>query len=154
MAHPTEDKNLTRLLGVIVAVVLVATLYFARVVLIPFTLAVLVTFVLTPVARFLERLHFGRILSTLIVVVLSFVVVTAVGWTVTQQFGQVVNQLPDYKSNIKQKIDSLHWSKNVALNNASDTMNEISKDLAAPPPHPDGSAPVAHSPIPSKQRPM
>src|SRR5271154_1240217 len=155
MPHPTEDKNLTRLLGVIVAVVLVATLYFARVVLIPFTLAVLFTFVFTPVARFLERLHFGRIFSTLIVVVLSFAVVTTVGWTVTQQFGQFVNQLPDYKSNIKEKIDSLHWSKNVALNNASDTMNEISKDLAAPPPHPDGSSPaVARSPIPSRQRPM
>jgi predicted PurR-regulated permease PerM len=64
MARNVRDKELTRLLGVVVAVVIVATLYFARVVLIPFTLAVLITFVLTPVAKLLERMHFGRLLST------------------------------------------------------------------------------------------
>ena len=83
MAQHTTDKNLTRLLGVVVAVAIVGTLYFARVVLIPFTLAVLITFVLTPVAKLLERMHFGRLVSTLIVVVLSFIAVGAVGWTVT-----------------------------------------------------------------------
>jgi predicted PurR-regulated permease PerM/methylmalonyl-CoA mutase cobalamin-binding subunit len=155
MAQHTTDKNLARLLGVVVAVAIVATLYFARVVLIPFTLAVLITFVLTPVAKLLERMHFGRLVSTLIVVVLSFIAVGAVGWTVTQQFGQVMNQLPDYRSNIRQKLETVHWSKNIALNNASDTMNEISKDLAAPPAHPDGSLPATtRSSTPSRQRPM
>ena len=155
MAQHTTDKNLTRLLGVVVAVAIVGTLYFARVVLIPFTLAVLITFVLTPVAKLLERMHFGRLVSTLIVVVLSFIAVGAVGWTVTQQFSQVMNQLPDYRSNIRQKIETLHWSKNTALNNASDTMNEISKDLAAPPGHPDGSLPATtRSSTPTRQRPM
>lgn len=155
MVQHTRDKNLTRLLGVVVAVAIVGTLYFARVVLIPFTLAVLITFVLTPVAKLLERLHFGRLVSTLIVVVLSFIAVGAVSWTVTQQFGQVINQLPDYRSNIRQKLETLHWSKSTALNNASDTMNEISKDLAAPPAHPDGSAPAAtRSSTPTRLRPM
>ncbi|HEY0703206.1 MAG TPA: AI-2E family transporter [Candidatus Acidoferrales bacterium] len=155
MPRHIRDKNLARLLGVTVAVVVVATLYFARVVLIPFTLAVLVTFVLTPVAKFLERLHFGRFLSTVLVVVLSFMIVGAVGWTVAQQFSEVMNQLPKYKSNIRQKVESLHWSKNTALNNASDTMNEISKDLAAPPAHPDGSSsPSSKYSTPSRQRPM
>ncbi len=155
MARYSTDRNLTRLLGVVVAVVIVGTLYFARVVLIPFTLAVLITFVLTPIAKLLERMHFGRLVSTLIVVVLSFIAVGAVGWTVTQQFGQVMNQLPDYRSNIREKLGSLPWSKNTALNNASDTMNEISKDLAAPPPRADGSSPATlRSPNPSRQRPM
>lgn len=155
MAQHTTDKNLTRLLGVVVAVAIVGTLYFARVVLIPFTLAVLITFVLTPVAKLLERLHFGRLVSTFIVVVLSFITVGAVGWTVTQQFSQVMTQLPDYRSNIRQKLETLHWSKNIALNNASDTMNEISKDLAAPPTHPDGSLPATtRSSTPSRQRPL
>jgi predicted PurR-regulated permease PerM/methylmalonyl-CoA mutase cobalamin-binding subunit len=155
MAQHTTDKNLARLLGVVVAVAIVGTLYFARVVLIPFTLAVLITFVLTPIAKLLERMHFGRIVSTLIVVVLSFIAVGAVGWTVTQQFGQVMNQLPDYRSNIRQKLETLHLSKNAALNNASDTMNEISKDLAAPPGHPDGSLPpTTRSSTPTRQRPL
>jgi predicted PurR-regulated permease PerM len=155
MARYSTDKSLTRLLGVVVAVAIVGTLYFARVVLIPFTLAVLITFVLTPISKLLERMHFGRLVSTLIVVVLSFITVGAVGWTVTQQFGQVMNQLPDYRSNIREKLGSLPWSKNTALNNASDTMNEISKDLAAPPPRADGSSPATvRSQNPSRQRPM
>jgi len=155
MAGHNQDKNVGRLLGVIVAVTTIATLYFARVVLIPFTLAILITFVLTPVARLFERLHFGRVLSTVIVVILAFVAVAGVGWTVSQQFSQVINQLPDYRSNIRAKIESLHWSRSTALNNASDTMNEISKDLAAPPAHPDGSTSTTpRSSTPSRQRPM
>ena len=152
MAGYTKDKNLAALLGVVSAVAVVGTLYFARVVLIPFTLAVLITFILTPVAKFLERLHFGRVFSTLIVVVLSFIAVGAVGWTVSQQFGQVMNQLPDYRSNIHTKLEALHLSKSTALNNASDTMNEISKDLAAPPP--GNSASGARSAAAKPQRPM
>jgi predicted PurR-regulated permease PerM len=154
MAGYTRDKNLARLLGVVVAVAVVGTLYFARVVLIPFTLAVLITFVLTPVSKLLERMHFGRMFSTLIVVVLSFMVVGAVGWTVSQQFAQVMNQLPDYRSNIRQKLETLHWSKSTALNNASDTMNEISKDLAAPPTGASSASATNHSSTPSRQRPM
>src|SRR5579863_5141480 len=153
MTGYTRDKNLAALLGVVVAVVVVGTLYFARVVLIPFTLAVLITFILTPVAKLLERMHFGRMFSTLIVVVLSFIVVGAVGWTVSQQFAQVMNQLPDYRSNIHAKLEALHLSKSTALNNASDTMNEISKDLAAPPA--GNSASGTHSAAAaSRQRPM
>jgi predicted PurR-regulated permease PerM len=156
MPRYTRDKNLSRILGVLVAVALVATLYFARVVLIPFTLAVLITFVLTPVAKFLERLHFGRLLSTVLVVALSFIIVGAVGWTVSMQFSEVLNQLPNYKSNIRHKAESLPWTKSTALNNASDTMNEISKDLAAPPVHPDGSASVSsrNSAAPTRLKPM
>ena len=152
MTHHTKDKNVAVLLGVVLAVVVVGTLYFARVVLIPFTLAVLITFILTPVAKLLERIHFGRIFSTLIVVVLSFIVVGAVGWTVSQQFAQVMNQLPDYRSNIHAKLEALHLSKSTALNNASDTMNEISKDLAAPPAGNTAAGNRTNSP--SRQRPM
>src|ERR1700684_4013995 len=172
MTGYTRDKNLAALLGVVVAVVVVGTLYFARVVLIPFTLAVLITFILTPVAKLLERMHFGRMFSTLIVVVLSFIVVGAVGWpvsqpvaqvmsnvraaggsTVSQQFAKVMNQLPDYRSNIHAKLEALHLSKSTALNNASDTMNEISKDLAAPPA--GNSASGTHSAAAgSRQRPL
>jgi predicted PurR-regulated permease PerM len=152
MTGHTKDKNLAALLGVVLAVVVVGTLYFARVVLIPFTLAVLITFILTPVAKLLERIHFGRIFSTLLVVVLSFIVVGAVGWTVSQQFAQVMNQLPDYRSNIHAKLEALHLSKSTALNNASDTMNEISKDLAAPPAGNTATGNRTNSP--SRQRPM
>ena len=123
------------MLGVVVAVVVVATLYFAKIVLIPFALAVLLTFVLTPFVKMLERIWLGRVVSTLLVVLLAVVAVSALGWTVGQQFSQVMNELPHYRTNIKNKIDALHWTRNQTINNASNTMNEISKELVAPPAH-------------------
>jgi predicted PurR-regulated permease PerM len=135
MARPDTSRDVAHLLGVVVAVVVVATLYFAKVVLIPFALAVLLTFVLTPFVKLLERIWLGRTVSTLLVVLLAVVAVSALGWTVGQQFSQVMNELPHYRTNIKNKIDSLHWTRNQTINNASNTMNEISKELVAPPAH-------------------
>ena len=131
--RPNASKDLFHLLAVVVAVVAIATLYFARIVLIPFALALLFTFILTPLVKILERAHFGRILSVLLVVLLSVGACGAVGWTVAKLFTQVVDQLPDYKANIRTKLTSLHWSNHHALDNASQTMTEIGKDLAATP---------------------
>jgi len=141
VARSYQSKDLYHLLVVVVTVAAIATLYFARIVLIPFALALLFTFILTPVVKLLERAHFGRIPSALLVVILAVGAFCALGWTVTKQFGDVVNQLPSYKSNIKAKLSSIHWSSNHTIDNASQTMTEISKDLAAPPtaPHSDGS---------------
>jgi predicted PurR-regulated permease PerM len=127
------SKDLYYLLAVVVAVVTIATLYFARIVLIPFALAVLFTFILTPVVRLLERARLGRTFSSLLVVLLTIGACGGLGWGVSKQFGQVVNELPSYKANIKEKLASLHWSDSHTLNNASETVTEISKDLAAKP---------------------
>ena len=71
---------------------------------------------------------------TFLVVLIATVVLSGVGWVVTTQFADVVNRLPNYRANIKEKIDSLRWSKSQTLINASSTLNEISQELASPPP--------------------
>ena len=145
VSRPNASKDLFHLLAVVVAVVAIVTLYFARIVLIPFALALLFTFILTPVVKLLERIHFGRIPSAILVVLLSVGACGAVGWTVAKQFSQVVNQLPDYKANIRTKLTSLHWKSPHALDNASQTMTEISKDLAtAPTGQRSGDATLTH----------
>ena len=130
-SYPSRD--LFHLLAVVVAVAAIAALYFAKVVLIPFALALLFTFILTPVVRLVERIHLPRIPATLLVVVLSVAACGAVGWTVAKQLSEVANQLPAYKSNIKARLGSVHWPANHSLDSASETITEISKDLAAIP---------------------
>jgi predicted PurR-regulated permease PerM len=145
VSRPNASKDVFHLLAVVVAVVVIVTLYFARIVLIPFALALLFTFILTPLVKILERVRFGRTPSALLVVLLAVAACAAVGWTVTKQFSQVVDQLPDYKANIRTKLTSLHWSSHHALDNASQTMTEISKDLAtAPTAQRSGDATMTH----------
>ena len=48
---------------VLIAVVVVAALYFGREVLVPIALAILLTFVLAPVVRLLQRWYFPRIVA-------------------------------------------------------------------------------------------
>ena len=128
------SKDIYRLLTVVAGVVAICTLYFARVVLIPFALALLLTFILTPVVKLLERLHFGRILSAVLVIALCIVACGVIGWGVTRQLTDVLDQLPAYQSNIETKLESFHWSNIHILHNASQTMTEISKELGTPPP--------------------
>lgn len=155
MARTDTSNDVANLLGVVVAVVVVAALYFAKIVLIPFALAILFTFILAPFVKLLERAHLGRVLSTLLVVLLCAIAVGGIGWTVGQQFSQVMNELPSYRSNIKSKLESLHWSHNQTLDNASNTMEEISKDLAAPPAtNGSSAAKSSSSSAASRQRPL
>jgi predicted PurR-regulated permease PerM len=153
-------RDLFHLLAVVVAVAAIAALYFARVVLIPFALALLFTFILTPVVRILERIRLRRIPSTILVVLLTVGAGGAVGWMVAKQLGEVANQLPAYKSNIKARLGSLHWPANQSLDSASETLTEISKDLAASPiaSHPPSAAgaqsPVARSASPTRPVPV
>jgi len=154
------SRDLFHLLAVVVAVAAIAALYFARVVLIPFALALLFTFILTPVVKILERIHLRRIPSTLLVVLLAVAACGAVGWTVAKQLSEVANQLPAYKSNIKARLHSLHWPANQSLDSASETLTEISKDLAASPiaSHPASTAaaesPIARSASPTRPVPV
>ena len=58
---PAETPGLRSLLTIAVAFVVVAGLYFGRSVLIPLTLAVLLSFLLAPLVSLLRRGHLGRI---------------------------------------------------------------------------------------------
>jgi predicted PurR-regulated permease PerM len=119
------------LLAVAVAVVVIATLYLARVVLVPFALAMLFSFLLTPAVIWLERIRFPRALAVSFVVVVFVGAMGSVGWTVADQLVDVTNQLPNYKANIKNKIESLRSPTGQILNKATDAVVEFSQELAA-----------------------
>jgi len=149
-------QDVSRLFAVVVGVVAIAALYLARVAFIPLALAILFSFVFAPAVQLVERARLGRAFSTILVVLVAFVALGGVGWTVTKQFADVVNQLPNYRTNIREKVDSLHWSKSQTLDNASATMNEIGKELAAAPPSPKSggtsSKPSGESSSPASRR--
>jgi predicted PurR-regulated permease PerM len=129
---PRNDtsRGLSQLATLIAAIVVVATLYFARVVFVPFALAVLFAFLLTPIVRALDRIHLPRAVSSVVVVTCSVLALGLLGWVVAGQLIEVANQLPGYRTNIKLKIESLHGTKNQSINKAADAVKEIGKELA------------------------
>jgi predicted PurR-regulated permease PerM len=88
-------------------VLVIACLYWARVVLIPVALAILLTFLLNPVVSLLQRLGLGRTPPVILIVVLAFVILGGIGWAVTGQLATLANELPQYTSNLKHKIADL-----------------------------------------------
>lgn len=129
MARNPPAKDISRIFTLFAAVVVIATLYFAREILVPLALAVLFTFVLTPLVSVLERIHFPRFLAVFLAVALAVAGLGMAGWTVANQLIDVTNQLPSYKSNIKAKIDSIRSPKSSRFDNAANAVKEIGKEI-------------------------
>jgi predicted PurR-regulated permease PerM len=103
----TEVPGLHGLLFVAVAVVVVAGLYLGRSVLIPITLAILLSFLLAPLVNLLRRLYLGRVLSVLVSVLLALTVILALGGLIGTQLAGLAEEVPRYALTIQQKIDTL-----------------------------------------------
>lgn len=108
-------------------------LYFGRVIFVPLALALVFSFLLTPFVSFLERAHLGRVPSTLTVLALCFVIAVGAGWQVTGQLLEITGHLPDYKENLEETIRSLRPPRNGPIGQATATVRELNKELAAAP---------------------
>jgi predicted PurR-regulated permease PerM len=91
--------------GIIALVV--AGLYWLQAVLIPLALAVLLTFLLSPVVSTLRRRGLGRVPSVLVTALLALSILGGIGWTLTRQVVTLADDLPRYSLNIRQRIADL-----------------------------------------------
>jgi predicted PurR-regulated permease PerM len=128
------------------AVLVMATLYFGREVFVPLALAALLSFLLVPVSALFERWGMRRTPAGLLVVFLSLVAVTALGWTMLGQIYNLAVELPRYKENINQKIESLHLHSAGRLSNTLAMLTEETKQLR-------GDAPPATTLLPDAPKP-
>lgn len=88
----------------------IAILYFAKEVLLPLAIAVLLTFALAPISSRLRKLGLPRILAVITTVMLAFLVLILFGLVVVGQVTEVAQNLPAYQSNIVGKIRALQES--------------------------------------------
>ncbi len=107
----------------------IAGLYFGRHVLIPFVLAVLLAFLLTPPVIWLERLKLGRPLSVAIVLVVAFSTAGGILWVGTQQLSDIVVRLPQYQNNIRRKIDAIRNPAGSGFAKAAESLKQITVAL-------------------------
>jgi predicted PurR-regulated permease PerM len=85
----------------------VAFLYFARDVVIPITLSILLSFLLAPAVRWLRRWHLGRAPAVTLTVLIAFLALLGFAGIIVQEVSSLAQQLPEYRSNLEAKIRSL-----------------------------------------------
>lgn len=105
----------------------IAGLYFGRDVLVPFALALLLTFLLAPLVTRLKRWRLGRIPSVVIVVILTLSALGGAGYLVTAQFSQLIEDLPKYQQNLRNKFHNLARSSEKKLEQATHVLNEVTE---------------------------
>ncbi len=86
-------------------VIAVAALYFGRDIFVPLALAMLLSFALAPVVRWLRRLFLPNLPAVLVAVSVAFLAIFALGSLVAWQVADLAERLPTYRSNIEAKIE-------------------------------------------------
>src|SRR6202158_4675926 len=110
--------------GIIALVV--AALYWLQGVLIPLALAVLLTFLLSPVVDTLQRRGLGRVPAVLVTVLLVLSILGGIGWTLTRQMVTLADELPRYSLNIQHRIADLRGaSKGGSMEKVQKTVEDV-----------------------------
>lgn len=121
-----ETPQLRGLLSLAVGVVFVSALYFARDVLVPITLAVLLSFLVAPIAAFLRRWHCGRVGSVLLAMLLPLVVLLGLGTIIGTQISALIQEVPAEQTVIVQKIDMI---RNATIGNVNSFVKRAGEEL-------------------------
>ena len=118
----------------VVAAIIIGTLYLGREVFVPIALAILLSFVLAPLVRLLQRWHVPRVVAVIGVVVLAFVGIFALGGIIARQVTELAGDLPRYQVTMREKIQSLRGATAASstLERAADVLQDLGKELNKP----------------------
>jgi predicted PurR-regulated permease PerM len=118
----------------VVAAIIIGTLYLGREVFVPIALAILLSFVLAPLVRLLQRWHVPRVVAVIGVVVLAFVGIFALGGIIAAQVTELAGDLPRYQVTMREKIQSVRGAAATSgtLERAADVLQDLSKELNKP----------------------
>jgi predicted PurR-regulated permease PerM len=130
---PPELPGVSSLLTLTVSVVVIAALYLAREVLIPVTLAGLLSFVLAPLASLLRRIHVPRVPSVLLAIITALALILSLGMVIEQQIADLAVGLPQYETTIEAKVDTL---RRTTLGRLEELMTQLGGRFDPAPAHP------------------
>ncbi len=159
-ARTTEELMalLSAVATAILAVIIIAMLYFGREIFVPIALAILLSFVLAPLVEILQGIHVPRGLAVVSVVILAFALIFAMGSLLATQLTQLAGDLPRYQSTISEKIQSFRDTKagRGTLERASDMLKDLSKEIDKPKDAASAraSSSIANSNAPGPQAPV
>ena len=124
MARSDATVILSRAFVLWCAVVAIAALYFAKEVLLPLALAILLSFLLAPLVTRLEKWGSRRIPAVLVVVAVAFSALGGLGYLLAYQIYDIAYRLPEYKDNIVAKVESFQSDGDGVVSRMSEALAE------------------------------
>jgi predicted PurR-regulated permease PerM len=104
---PARHSLSDRAGGIVATGTILAILYFARDVLVPITLAVILSLLIAPVIRALRRLNLGATTSVLVAVLALAVIFGSFAAVIGVQVARMAASLPQYEHTIRDKLTTL-----------------------------------------------
>jgi predicted PurR-regulated permease PerM len=102
-----QPRGVTGMLIFLTLAMVVAALYLGREVLVPFALAILLSFLLAPAVRLLRRWRVSRVTAVTGTVLIAFLAIVGFGAIVVEEISLLAPELPLYQRNIEAKLSVL-----------------------------------------------
>lgn len=115
----------------ILLAIIVTALYFGRSVFVPLALAVLLSFVLSPLLVALRKIRVPRALAVGIIVTAFVMTIAALTVVMARQVTDLGVELPRYEATLRQKLKSLRTgaAQTSIIDRATSTLSELGKEL-------------------------
>jgi predicted PurR-regulated permease PerM len=91
----------------VILVLTVGILYVAREILVPIAIAILLSFVLSPLVKLLRHFKVGKRLAVGIVVLAAFLISIGIGLVIAKQISDLAADAPRYQATVSHKVDGV-----------------------------------------------
>ncbi len=125
------NNSQTRPTGTVLltVVVVVAVLRLAQDLFVPLALAVLLTFVLSPIVARLQHWHLNRLIAVLLSLGLALALIVGVGDVIFGQFSDLAHQLPQYELHLREHITHLRGFLRGGVTDSLDAVDRLAAQI-------------------------
>ena len=130
----TQPLNQNLVNGLFIFLSICAILYFGQQILIPIVLAILLSFLLSPLVRMLQKIRVPKTTAIIGVVFVAFTLLFGVAAVVATTLTNLAGDLPQYENNLRDKARSLKFatSGGVTIEKAANVLKDLQTELQKP----------------------
>lgn len=103
-------------------------LWAGKAVIVPIAMAVFITFLLSPVTRYLENRGLKRVWASMLTIVGALLLTTVFGWVLSLQVTDLARTLPKHREQIKKKVSDLRQSGGGIVSSFMELIEDVSKE--------------------------
>jgi|GEM_PF-1634090 len=122
--------------GLVIFLAVCAILYYGQPILIPIVLAILLSLLLAPCVKLLQKIHIPKPAAIISVVCIAFAILFAMTAVLATNLTRLAGDLPQYESNLREKARSLKFatSGGGTIEKAANVLKDLQVELEQPQP--------------------